>query len=229
MAHLKRLAMPEMWPLPRKQKTFVVTPLPGPHPRSSCLPLAVILRDILKFARSAAEAKKTLAAGKVLVDKKARKEPGFPAGLMDVIELPEIGQHYRIDIGMRGLFLRPISAQEAGRKLCRIRDKRVVRKGAVQLSLHDGRTIIMEQSKAKDYAPGDSLVIQLPEQAVAKAYALAKGSPAVVFSGRNRGVRGTVKAITPKKTMLGRSMVVIRTKDGREIETLKDYVMVGEI
>lgn len=226
MSHMKRLTMPSIWPLSRKQRTFVISPLPGPHPKRNCIPLQVMLRDILKLAKDAEEARRVIKSGKVLVDKKSRKEPGFPAGLMDVIELPDVNMHYRVGIDRRGLVLSPISQKNAGTKLCRIQGKRVIRGGAIQLSLHDGRNMIVE--KGSDLKPGDSVVIQLPDQKIVKSYRLAKGSPAIIFSGRNMGATGTVKEIVSRKTILGKSTAVIKTKDGREIQTLKEYVMVGE-
>ena len=56
--HLKRLAAPANWQIPRKVHKFVVRPLPGPHAMSESLPLLLIVRDILKYADNAREAKK---------------------------------------------------------------------------------------------------------------------------------------------------------------------------
>ena len=38
--HLKRLAAPVRWELPRKTHKFTVRPLPGAHPMSESLPFA---------------------------------------------------------------------------------------------------------------------------------------------------------------------------------------------
>src|SRR4030042_4137144 len=102
MAHLKRYSMPEFWPLARKAKSYVTTPMPGPHPKYNSIPLRVVLRDSLKSVETADEAKRVLNAGKVLVDKKIRKHPNFPVGLMDVIEIPDLHARYRVVMGKRG-------------------------------------------------------------------------------------------------------------------------------
>ncbi len=227
MTHLKRLSMPEMWPLPKKQKTFVVMPMPGPHSKLKCIPLQIIVRDVLKFAGSGKEAKGIIKSGKILIDKKPRKETRFPVGLMDVIEIPDISHYYRVGVNKKGLFINSISSQDAGKKLCRIQGKNVIKGGTTQLHLHDGRNMFVE--KGKEYSPGDSVLIQIPEQKIIKIYKLSKGSHAIIFAGRNKGVSGVIKEIRDRKTMLGKNSIIIKTKDGKEIETLKDYVMVGEV
>ncbi|RKY00714.1 MAG: hypothetical protein DRP54_05040 [Spirochaetes bacterium] len=156
MAHLKRHAMPKWWPVPRKTHTFVVKPMPGPHPWDKSVPLKIIIRDILGYAENSYEAKKILTAGKVLVDKKVRKEPNFPVGFMDVIEIPETKKFFRMDVNEKGMGLREISEKESGMKLCKIIGKTVVKGGLFQINLHDGRNIILKRNM---YNVGDSLLI----------------------------------------------------------------------
>ena len=225
MAHLKRYSMPEFWPLARKAESYVTTPMPGPHQKYNCFPLKVIVRDSLKFAESSGEAKKILNAGKVLVDKKVRKEPRFPVGFMDVLEIPELKVRYRVNINKRGLVLEKIGENESGIKLCRITGKAILKGGIQQLNLHDGRNIL---SKGP-YRVGDSLMIEIPGQKILKHYSLKKGEPALIIAGRNMGVTGRIKDIKERKSMLEKSTVTIETEKGRDIETLKDYVMVGTL
>jgi small subunit ribosomal protein S4e len=223
MAHLKRYSMPEFWPLARKAESYVTTPMPGPHPKFNCIPLKVIVRDSLKFAETSAEAKRILNAGKVLVDKKIRKEPGFPVGFMDVFEVPELRVRCRINIGKRGLVLEKINEEETGYKLCRIIGKVTVKGGAHQLNLHDGRNVIAKGP----YRVGDSLLIGIPDQKVLRHFSLRKGEPALIIAGRNMGTTGRIKEIKERKNMLEKSTITIETEKGKDIETLKDYVMVG--
>ena len=55
---LKRLNAPKSWPVPRKSNVWVTSPNPGPHSLDGCMPLSVVLRDMLKVVDTAAEAKK---------------------------------------------------------------------------------------------------------------------------------------------------------------------------
>ena len=72
--HLKRLAAPANWQLPRKERTFTVRPSPGPHSMDKSLPLLLVVRDTLKYADNAREAKKIIQMGKILIDGVKRKE-----------------------------------------------------------------------------------------------------------------------------------------------------------
>jgi len=217
--------MPEFWPLAKKAKSYVTTPMPGPHHKYNCFPLKVIVRDSLKFAETSGEAKKILNSGKVLVDKKVRKEPRFPVGFMDVLEIPELQVRYRVSINKRGLVLEKISENESGIKLCRITGKAILKGGVQQLNLHDGRNIL---SKGP-YRIGDSLMIGIPDQKILKHYSLKKGETALIIAGRNKGVTGRIKDVKERKSMLEKSTVTIETEKGRDIETLKEYVMVGTL
>lgn len=226
MAHLKRYAMPKSWPLARKKETWVVRPMPGAHALGRSIPLQIVLREILGVAETSKEAKSILNAGKIMVDKKVRKEPKFPVGLMDVIEIPETKKYLRIIPGERRLEFENISAEESNAKLCRIQGKTVLKGGLHQLNLHDGRNVIIGKKSA--YKCGDSLVIEIPNQRIVKHYAFEKGSPAFIIAGRNMGTEGTIKKIKRKKSMLEKSVVIMESK-GKEIVTLIEYVFPGTV
>ena len=223
--HLKRYSMPEFWPLAKKAESYVTTPMPGPHPKYGCIPLKLIVRDVLGLAHTSAEARKILNAGKVVVDKKVRREPRFPVGLMDVLEIPELGMSYRLTISRRGLGLEKVRPEETGAKLCRITGKRTIKGGLQQLSLHDGRNILAKGP----YAVGDSILIEIPGQKIAGHFPLKKGEHAVIIAGRNMGASGKIKDIKERKSMLEKATITIETEKGKDIETLRDYVMVGSL
>ncbi len=224
MAHLKRYAMPKEWPLARKRETWVVRPAPGPHALKKCIPLQVILRDILGFAETANEAKGIVKAGKILVDKKPRKEPKFPVGLMDIVEIPESRKQFRVKAGKVGLELEKISGEETNLKLCMITGKSTIRGGLLQLNLHDGRNILA--GKKCHYKCGDSILIELPDQKIIRHFSFEKGTPAFITAGRNMGAEGIIKKVNRRKNMLEKGTVVVESH-GREIETLIKYVFPG--
>src|SRR5271169_4579438 len=92
----KRSASPAFWQISRKDKRFVVRTSPGPHPKNYSYPLLVVLRDVLGLARTRREALSVLNSGKISVDGRVVKAEAFPVGLMDVIDLPEVGRSYRM-------------------------------------------------------------------------------------------------------------------------------------
>ena len=55
--HLKRYKAPENWPIHPKEYKWTVKTNPGPHPLDGSIPLLIIVRDILKVADTAREAK----------------------------------------------------------------------------------------------------------------------------------------------------------------------------
>lgn len=222
--HMKRYSIPKYWKLPKKANKFVVTPRAGPHGKSGCVPLLVLLRDVLKIADDASEARSVLKKGRILIDKRPRKDPNYPVGLMDIIEIPDAKVYYRASVDKAGLFIEEIKENEADKKLCRVQAKRTLKGGETQLSMHDGRNI---RTDKKSYRPNDSLLIEIPSQKIIKHYGFEKNSPAMVIAGKNIGVRGKVKEVFDRKTMLESSRVVIQTKEG-EMETVKEYVLVGD-
>jgi small subunit ribosomal protein S4e len=218
--HLKRYSMPRYWGLGVKKEKFVAFPR-GSHPKSMSIPLQVVLRDMLGLASSAREAKTILNQGKVLVDKKARKDRNFSVGLMDIVEMPEMKKSYRVEAGKRGLVLKETRVSD--RKLCKIINKTVVKGGQEQLNLHDGKNILA--GKKTRYKPGDSILISLPAQKILSHFPLKKGSKAVIVEGKNTGVSGTITAVSERKYMMEKATATLDA-GGRKVETLKKYVFV---
>ena len=223
--HLKRYSIPKYWKMRKKERKFVIAPRPGPHRKLECIPLRVLLRDVLKLCSDAGEADDAIRKGEIIVDKKPRKDPAYPVGLMDVIEIPKTHKCYRVSVDKHGLSLEEIKHEEAEKKLCRIQDKRKIRGGLIQLNLHDGRNVLTQNN---DYRPNDSLLIELPGQKILEHFQFDRNSPAMIIAGKNLGAKGKIKEIFDRKTMIERSRIVLQTKDG-EIETVKEYVLVGEI
>jgi small subunit ribosomal protein S4e len=224
MTHLKRYSMPVSWPVPRKKETFVVRPDPGPHPMMECLPLRIVLRDMLGYAENAKETRSILSQEKLLVDKRPRKRSRFPVGLMDVIEISQTNDYFRLTVGPKGLGLEKIPKQDAAWKLCKITGKITLKKGVQQLNLHDGRNILV---KKDSYKVGDSIQISLPDQKILKHLKLDKGSHALIVAGRNRGASGRIKEIEERMHMLEKPTVTIET-GGKEIKTPREYIFITE-
>jgi len=128
-ARLKRKPAPKFWPIHRKEAPWVIKPSSGPHSLENCLPMTLILRDMLGLTETRKEAQTILHQGKVLVNGKVVQQEDFPVGLMDVISMPDAGQYFRVIPSHKGLYLNPISKDEAKYKLCRIDDKTTVFNG----------------------------------------------------------------------------------------------------
>src|SRR3989338_7732500 len=100
--HLKRLAIPRSWELPRKATKYIIRQAPGPHSLAQSLPLGIVLRDLLGIAKTAREVRYVLQQREILVDGKRRREPHFAVGPMDIVAIPATQQYFRMTIKADG-------------------------------------------------------------------------------------------------------------------------------
>lgn len=190
--HLKRLAAPKAWAVPRKISTWIAKPRCGPHALERSVPLLLVLRDFLKYSDTRKEAKRIIAKGEILVDSKKVKDYKRPVGLMDVISIPKTKEYFRVLLDSKGkLRLVKVSEESATWKLVRIENKHTVRGGKTQLSLHDGRNIILAKPL---YKTGDSLKISLPGQKILDHYPLEKDNTCLVIKGKHSGKLAKIEA-----------------------------------
>ena len=224
--HLKRRRAPKFWRVPRKEKTWVVSPRPGPHKKFESIPLLILIRDILKLVDTGKDAKKIIKAKEIFVDGKARNDHKYPVGLFDVVEIPKLGKQYRVVPTHKGLDIVEIQKKEAKLKICRINDKTMIRDGVLQLNLHDGKNILIKkEKKTKDvYKTGDSLSVEIPRQKIIEHIKMEKGSSAVLIGGQNIGELVKIKDVIKTKSREP-NKVICQTKE-KEFEAIKDYIFV---
>lgn len=183
--HMKRLASPRSWKIHKKTSTWVPKPSPGPHGIERSVPLGILMRDYLGIVDTMTEAKRVLGNRELLVDGAVRTSHKHPVGLMDVVTVPKLNKSYRVVLDHHGrVSLTEVGAADAGWKFCRIENKTTVSGGRVQLNLHDGRNLIVKESK---YKTGDVLKIALPTQEVKAHYAFGKGMTAFITGGAHVG------------------------------------------
>ncbi len=219
MSKLKRLAAPKFWKQERKGFKLTVSPRPGAHKKKECLPLQIVVRDILKLVETGTEAKSIIRKGEVIVDGLVRKDPRYPAGLMDVISIPKINKFYRIISTKKGLEI--IEVDKSDEKLCRINGKTTVKEGKIQLNLHDGRCVLVDKTGFKT---GDSVLLEMPSQKIKEHLKMEKGCLGLVIKGKNSGNLVTVKdLIIPRGREPNK---LICEMDKKDVEVLKDYVLV---
>ena len=214
--HLKSFAAPKSWPgLLKKEHKHVIKGAPGPHSAELSMPLAQWLRH-LRFGTTKREITHILNTKQVLIDGRRVKEAHFPLGFMDELSLPELNQNYRILIDELGK-LKAVPSKAKGVKPCKITGKHVVPGGKTQFNFADGRTILAEK---KEYAVGDTLVLEMPSQKVMKHLKLEKGAKIIITGGKRIGKHGAVESVHGDKLSFRR---------GDEVtETPKEYAYVIE-
>lgn len=229
---LKRNPAPRFWPIPRKKFTWVIKPSSGPHSLKNCLPLSIIIRDILGLAKTRKEAKKIVTQGKVYVDGKVRRKDDFPVGLMDVLSFPDMEKFYRIVPSKKGLFVNPIDSEEAKFKLFRVEDKIILKNKNLQLVFHDGSTIFFNSEDSKnipnvDYETFDVLKLSLPEKEIVEKLQTKKNNFAIITGGKNIGKNG--KIIDIEKTVAKKrhnALVLIEDDKKNRYQTIMDFIFV---
>jgi len=234
-ARLKRKPAPRFWPIHRKELPWIVKPTSGPHSQNNCLPLTLVLRDILGIAQTRKEGKMILSEGKLQVDGKIRRKDDFPVGLMDVISMPSAGKYYRLMPSNKGLILNPISKEEATFKLVRVEDKTTVENG-MQIALHDGSNMLIKVADPKKpsevaYDTFDILkIITYPEKQVASRLKTKEGNLAIITGGKNIGKQGKIVEIEKTEAKKRRNaLVIIEDSKGVRYQTILDFVFsIGE-
>jgi small subunit ribosomal protein S4e len=233
-ARLKRKPAPKFWPIHRKELPWIVKPASGAHSLQGCLPLTLVLRDILGVAQTRKEGKMILSQGKVQVNGKVQLKDDFPVGLMDVISIPEASKYYRVMPSHKGLVLSSISKEESSFKLARVVDKSTVRNG-IQVALHDGTNMLIKVADPKKptevpYETFDILKITLPEKQVAQTVKTKEGNLAIITGGKNIGKQGKIveieKTIAKKRRQ---ALVVIEDSEGKRYQTIMEFIFsIGE-
>ena len=217
---LKRQMAPKFWGITRKEKRFVITVKPGPHKKSQAIPTAVFLRDTLKIVTSLREAKASTYSGKVKVDGVVRKSLHHAIGLMDVVELENVSDIYRL-VPTEEKMLKPIRINESekSKKLVTVTSKTTINKEKLQIGFHDGRSIISD-SKVNI---GDTCLIQIPDVKILEIIKLEVGSQGLVTRGNNVGQIGKIEAMEEGTFILPKR--VILTLEDRKIEIPADIIM----
>ncbi len=213
---MKRTMSPKFWPIERKTRKFAVTPMPGPHRKERCIPLGIILRDMLHYATTERESMVMLNKGEVRIDSHVRKDVHFPVGLMDVLEIGE--ENYRVLPSENGFRLQKIDEGESNIKPEKIVSKTSVKKGRTQLNLFDGRNILAGKDS---YETGDTVVIDTRKNAITQVIKMQKGSLVIVTGGKNSGKTGTIDSITTVKTHAAQVTVDV---EGGKIIVPKNYI-----
>jgi small subunit ribosomal protein S4e len=196
--HLKRLAAPRVIPIPRKTHKWLTKARAGPHPLERAIPLLTCVRDILKYADTAKEAKHIIKKREINIDGRPVKDHKFPIGLMDVLSIKKIDEHYRMMIDKKGkLRFMKIKSTDASWKLVRIENKTTIKGKRIQLNLHDGRNIILPKNM---YKTGDVLKITVPDQKIIAHYPLAEDAVAMLIGGKHVGEYGSIKKYEIKRS-----------------------------
>jgi small subunit ribosomal protein S4e len=163
------------------------------------MPISLVIRDVLGYARSTREVRHILHNGNALIDGRVCKDVRRGVGLMDVLTLGE--DNYRCILDHNGrLRYRTISPAEASWKVCRIESKSTIKGGKTQLNLHDGRNIVVDD--ATEYSTGSSLKLSLPSQDILEHIKFDEGVRCYLIGGAHIGGFANMKSYDVKRSSM---------------------------
>lgn len=222
MTHQKRISAPESWPLDRKNTVYTVGSHAGPHD-GEAVPLLVFVRDVLGFVDSAKELRYAIDDGGVEVNGEA-VDPRTPVGTFDIVGFPGRDDYFRVFPGEGGrLALIPVEEDAAEDKLARVEDKTYLEGGRVQLNLHNGSNV--EVDDGDEYSTNDSVVVDLESGEVVTSFEFTEGCAVTAVDGRHSGEVGELVDRTVHEGS-GDNTVEVETEDGETFETVEKYVFV---
>ena len=197
-------------------------PSQGPHKLRESLPLILILRNRLKYALTGKETKMICMEKHVKVDGKIRTDPNYPAGFMDVVEIPKAGDQFRLIFDTKGRYvLHRISDEEKAFKLCRVKRVETTNKGIPYLVTHDGRTVRYPDPLVK---ADDTVKIEIATGKISGFSKFESGKLAMVTKGRNTGRVGTINHV--EKHPGSFDIVTMRDTSGNSFSTRAENVFI---
>lgn len=218
--HLKRLVMPKSWPTKKKGIKFIARPRPGPHKLAESITPNIILKDLLKLAKSTKEVKLILNSNTFLVDGKIKTDLRLPMGIMDTLAVDN--KFYRLVTNKKGKFvLLPITKEQSEEKIAKIIGKKVIKKKKTQINLYDGKNILVDKDS---YKVGDSVIVS--NNKVKKHLKFEKGAIIYITGGKHTGEIGKLEEVKQHKGITKDTIVISSGKD--KIETSKNYAYVIE-
>ena len=221
--HQKRLAVPNSWPVERKEATYTTKAAAGPHGEDG-VPLLIVLRDVLGYVDSKKEARYALGQNSVQINGDPISDVRRPVGMFDILAFQEREEYYRVfpDEGGR-LSLTPVDESSAGSKLGKIVGKTQITGGDTQLALHDGATLLVED--ATEYDTNDSIVVSNDGDEIVAHFTYEEGALVTAVRGSHAGRIGTIDEIqvTPGSSA---NNVLINALDDERFETVEEYVVV---
>ena len=181
-----------------------------------------MLRNRLKYALTGKETNMICMNKHVLVDGKVRTDPNFPAGFMDVIEIPKSGDQFRLIFDTKKRYaLHRISDEEKKYKLCKVKRQEISQKKIPLIVTHDGRTMRYPDPLVK---VDDVVKVDIATGKMVDFIKFELGKLAMITRGRNTGRVGTITLV--EKHPGSFDIVTMRDTSGNTFSTRMDNVFV---
>lgn len=237
--HLKRLNAPKHWMLSKLGGIWAPRPSTGPHKLRECLPVALVLRNRLKYALTRREVNMITMRRLVKVDGKVRTDMNFPTGFQDVVSIDKTDENFRLLYDVKGRFtLHRISKDEAQYKLCRVKKVAKAKKATIgrnplghkqaaaipYVTTHDGRTVKYPDPEAKIH---DTIKLDLTTGKIVGLIKFDVGNLCMVTRGANTGRIGVM--VQKEKHPGSFDIVHLRDRKGHDFATrIENVFAIGQ-
>ena len=232
--HLKRLNAPAHWMLSKVGGIYAPRPSTGPHKLRECLPIALVLRNRLKYALTRREVQTIVMRRLIKVDGKVRTDTNYPTGFQDVVTIDKTNEQFRLLYDTKGRFvLHRITEKEASYKLLRVVRSAKAKKATIgrnpfahgqnaaipYIVTHDGRTI---RYPHPDIAIDDVVKFDFVANKIVEHIPFEVGNQCYITKGRNCGRIGTI--MNRERHPGSHDIVHIKDKKGHVFATRSNNV-----
>lgn len=216
--YIKRLNAPKYFSIHRKEHAYVIKQSPGRHSLQKSIALTLLL-DKLELAANRRESAKIINSGMVKVNGKPVKDPRYPIGLSDMIEVGP--DKYTVNINERGKILIEKEGKGKSSQVYKVIGKYKYKNDNIMLRLHDGSIV----KGSEDIKVNDS--VSVADKKVSKIIKLGNGSKCEIIDGVHVGKSGKVKDIREGNIHKQKS-VVVEQQSGESFETLVKNIIIVE-
>ncbi len=216
--HIKRLASSKYIGVGRKSSAYVAKPLPGRHTKTSNIAIKTILTEKLGLTSTGKESEKIIKGKNIKVNGNVIKNPLYPVGFGDIIEIPVLGENFFINNTKNGSFTLE-KIKEPKQQLFKVIGKYKTKGNKVMLRLHDGR--IINTDKSKEINVNDSVDIKNKE--ISSIIKLEEGGKCLVIKGNHTSQSGIIRKIINGTAT--RSSLVSISSGKENFETTLDNII----
>lgn len=209
--HLKRHAAPKNWPISRKGTTFVL------KSNSKGMPVLVLLRDLMKIARTRSEVKQAIHKKHIFISEKPVHSEKKSLELFDTLTVVPSNKSYKLVLSPKGKYdLEEVKSSETKSKISKVIGKKILKNKKTQVNLSDGRNYLSDLK----CAIGDSVIVDLEKKKISKILPVKEKSDILVTGGKHAGTKGKIMKIVE-----GTKMVEIESED-KKFRALIKQIMV---
>lgn len=215
MTFQKRLPAPKHYPIQRKNFSYVSS-ITGSRSKDNAVPAVLVLREVLEYADTKKEAKKIVKQGDLIRNGEPVRNIRDGIGILDVIELPEAEETYRVVRKGKYLDFVPVEDNKVAAKIV----GKKAENGEYVYQLHSG-----ENYRSKDeYSTGNTLLF---DDGTVEEVVLEEGAEVLVTDGKHAGKVAELQEIHERGMKDDTGLV--ETEDG-ELETqLENLVAIKDI